>query len=42
MTGARITTTLINSLRERDATLGLATMCIAGGMGVAIIVERLS
>ena len=42
MTGARITTTLLNGLRERDATLGLETMCVGGGQGMALIVERLN
>src|SRR6185312_13916713 len=34
MTGARITSTLMNELRERDATLGLETMCVGGGQGM--------
>lgn len=38
--GCRITTTLLHEMVKRDATLGLATMCIGGGMGEAIIVER--
>ena len=42
MTGARITTTLINSLRTHDKQLGLATMCVGGGQGMALILERLS
>jgi acetyl-CoA C-acetyltransferase len=42
MTGARITCTLLNGLRARDATLGLETMCVGGGQGMAMIVERLS
>ena len=42
MTGARITTTLMNGLRSRDATLGLETMCVGGGQGMAMIIERLS
>jgi acetyl-CoA C-acetyltransferase len=42
MTGARITTTLINSLRWRDEQFGVETMCVAGGMGMAMVVERLS
>jgi acetyl-CoA C-acetyltransferase len=42
MSGARITTTLINALQERDATIGLATMCVGGGQGMAMIIERLS
>src|SRR5690606_4649001 len=42
MTGARITTTLINSLRFHDKTIGLETMCVGGGQGMAMILERLS
>jgi len=42
MTGARITTTLINGLRERDKHFGLETMCAAGGQGMAMIIERLA
>ena len=42
MTGARITTTLLNALRTRDATFGLETMCVGGGQGMALVVERLS
>jgi acetyl-CoA C-acetyltransferase len=42
MTGARMTTTLLNGLRERDAGLGLATLCVGGGQGMAVILERLS
>ena len=41
MTGARIMTTLLNDLETLDATIGLETMCVAGGMGQAMIVERL-
>jgi acetyl-CoA C-acetyltransferase len=41
-TGARMTTTLINGLRFRDAQTGAVTMCAAGGQGMAMIVERLS
>lgn len=41
MTGARITTTLLNGLRERDQAIGLETMCVGGGQGMAMIVERL-
>ncbi|RNI23967.1 acetyl-CoA C-acetyltransferase [Flexivirga caeni] len=41
-TGARITTTLLNGLQEADGTLGLETMCVGGGQGMAIIYERLS
>jgi acetyl-CoA C-acetyltransferase len=42
MTGARIMTTLINGLQTADATFGLETMCVGGGMGMAMVVERLS
>ena len=42
MTGARITTTLLNGLRSRDKTIGLATMCVGGGQGMAMVLERLS
>ncbi|HEX2026398.1 MAG TPA: acetyl-CoA C-acetyltransferase [Nitriliruptorales bacterium] len=41
MTGARITGTLINSLQFHDRTIGLETMCVGGGQGMAMIVERL-
>jgi acetyl-CoA acetyltransferase len=39
--GARILTTLVHSLRRRGATLGLATMCIGVGQGIAMVVERI-
>ncbi|AUS78302.1 acetyl-CoA C-acyltransferase [Actinoalloteichus sp. AHMU CJ021] len=42
MTGARITCTLLNSLRTHDRRIGLETMCVGGGQGMAMIVERLS
>ncbi|MBB3039232.1 acetyl-CoA C-acetyltransferase [Hoyosella altamirensis] len=42
MTGARMTVTLLNALRRRDETLGLVTMCAAGGQGMAMIVERVN
>jgi acetyl-CoA C-acetyltransferase len=42
MTGARITTTMLNSLRTHDKSLGLITMCVGGGQGMAMIIERLS
>jgi acetyl-CoA C-acetyltransferase len=42
MTGARITCTLLNGLRTRNKTLGLETMCVGGGMGMAMILERLA
>ena len=42
MTGARIMTTLLNNLDSVEGTLGLESMCVAGGMGQAMIVERLN
>ena len=42
MTGARIMTTLIHGLQAEDKTFGLETMCVGGGQGMAMIVERLS
>ena len=42
MTGARITTTLLNGLRAADGTIGLETMCVGGGQGMALVLERLS
>ncbi|MFI6572456.1 acetyl-CoA C-acetyltransferase [Nocardia fluminea] len=42
MTGARITSTLINSLRFHDKQFGLETMCVGGGQGMAMVLERLS
>ena len=42
MTGARIMTTLLNDLETLDATYGIESMCVAGGMGMAMLVERLS
>jgi acetyl-CoA C-acetyltransferase len=39
-TGARIIATLINALRRHDKTTGLATLCVSGGMGIAMVVER--
>jgi acetyl-CoA C-acetyltransferase len=41
MTGARIMTTLLNDLETDDKTIGLETMCVAGGQGMAMLVERL-
>ena len=38
--GARIATTLIHAMVDRDATLGLATMCIGIGQGIATVLER--
>ena len=42
MTGARIMTSLINNLQSEDKTIGLETMCVGGGQGMAMIIERLS
>ncbi|KRE59086.1 acetyl-CoA acetyltransferase [Arthrobacter sp. Soil736] len=42
MTGARMTATLLNGLRETDGSLGLATLCVGGGQGMAVVLERLS
>lgn len=42
MTGARITTTLLNALKTKDKQFGLETMCVGGGQGMAMVVERLS
>jgi acetyl-CoA C-acetyltransferase len=42
MTGARITSTLLNGLRFHDKTIGLETMCVGGGQGMAMLLERLS
>ena len=41
-TGARIMTTLLNALEDTDKTFGLESMCVGGGQGMAMIVERLS
>ncbi|HZZ46226.1 MAG TPA: acetyl-CoA C-acyltransferase, partial [Pseudonocardia sp.] len=42
MTGARITTTLLNGLRTHDKSIGLETMCVGGGQGMAMVIERLN
>jgi acetyl-CoA C-acetyltransferase len=42
MTGARIMNTLLNDLQTRDQSIGLETMCVGGGQGMAMIVERLA
>jgi acetyl-CoA C-acetyltransferase len=42
MTGARIMTTLIHGMQDADATFGLESMCVGGGQGMAMIVERVS
>jgi acetyl-CoA C-acetyltransferase len=42
MTGARITGTLLNALNWHDKTIGLETMCVGGGQGMAMVIERLA
>ena len=42
MTGARITATLLNNLATHDKTFGVETMCVGGGQGMAMVIERLS
>ena len=42
MTGARIMTTLINGLQFEDKTWGVESMCVGGGQGMAMVIERLS
>jgi acetyl-CoA C-acetyltransferase len=42
MTGARIMTTLLNGLEDADKSIGLETMCVGGGQGMAMVVERLN
>jgi acetyl-CoA C-acetyltransferase len=42
MTGVRIMTTLLNGLESGDGQIGLETMCVAGGQGEAMLVERLN
>jgi len=39
-TGVRITTTLVHEMKKRSAKLGLATLCVSGGMGLALLLER--
>jgi acetyl-CoA acyltransferase len=39
-TGARLTTTILNEMARRDLEIGLITVCAAGGMGFAMVVER--
>jgi acetyl-CoA C-acetyltransferase len=41
MTGARLQVTMLNSLQTHDRSTGLITMCVAGGQGMAMIIERL-
>ncbi|HEX6248465.1 MAG TPA: acetyl-CoA C-acyltransferase, partial [Nocardioidaceae bacterium] len=42
MTGARLQATMINSLKTHDKQTGLITMCVGGGQGMALILERMS
>src|SRR5699024_9143052 len=42
MTGARMTTTAIHALQERDEQFAVETMCVAGGQGMALVLERLN
>jgi acetyl-CoA C-acetyltransferase len=42
MTGARIMTTLLNGMQTTDSTIGLETMCVGGGQGMAVLLERLA
>jgi acetyl-CoA C-acetyltransferase len=39
-TGVRITTTLLHEMKKRDARFGLSTLCVSGGMGLALLLER--
>jgi acetyl-CoA C-acetyltransferase len=42
MTGARLVTTAIHGLRDRDASIAMVSLCVGGGMGMSVILERLS
>ena len=42
MTGARIMATLLNGLQDADKEFGVESMCVGGGMGMAMVVQRLS
>ena len=42
MTGARIMTTLLNGLEDTDCEFGVESMCVGGGQGMAMVVQRLS
>ncbi len=42
MTGARLQNTMLNSLKWHDKSTGLITMCVGGGQGMAMILERVS
>jgi acetyl-CoA C-acetyltransferase len=39
-TGARISTTLVHEMKKREAKRGVATLCVSGGMGMAVLFER--
>ncbi len=39
-TGVRITTSLVHEMRRRGARFGLSTLCVSGGMGIALLMER--
>ena len=41
MTGLRLVTTLLHSLEDDDQEIGLATLCVGGGQGMALILQRL-
>jgi acetyl-CoA C-acetyltransferase len=41
-TGARITVTLLHEMAKRDLELGLATLCVSGGLGMAVLFERVA
>ena len=42
MTGARLITTAIHGLQDQDASIALVSLCVGGGMGMAVVLERLS
>ena len=42
MTGARLIGTLVHGLQSRDEQVGLASLCVGGGQGMAVVVERMS
>ncbi len=42
MTGARIMTTLLHNLQSEDKQFGVESMCVGGGQGMAMVIERLS
>ena len=41
MTGARLVTTLLHTLEDQDVEIGLATLCVGGGQGMALLLQRL-